>query len=374
MSDHPHDSRQTRVAEREPGRYFDAENPSAPLARQTPAGRAQAGPQQALATLDHETGAYVDQQRLLLDPSTYAGIATQPVTEAQAAKLLEPVSPEEVEVKPDARGTVYLSHAGYRRRLNGAFGPRGWALRPLSPFFQSAKVAYQHFGLYTEGIFSGYAMGECDIESRGQNDPMSQGDMLEAIKSNALMRCCKDLGMAMDLWSRPWVQKFLGEHCVKVFVKRRDGSAGVAWRRLDALPIYGETGLTEDSPNQDRYTRPAGAQSRQASTQQHAPRETTQQRPAPRQTNGGETSPNAGDKRPISEAQGKRMFAIAKTAGWHSQALARLVHEVYEMSFPGEESHSELPVIPRSIYDDICAEVEGGSPRLQALHDEEAAR
>lgn len=178
--------------------------------------------------------------------------------------------------------------------------------------------------------------------------------------------------MAMDLWSRPWVQRFLNEHCVKVFV-RRDDKVKAVWRRLDALPIYGETGLTEDSPNQDRYTRPAGSQPRQASPQQ-APRESTQPRPASRQTNSSETSPNAGDKRPISEAQGKRMFAIAKTAGWHSQALARLVHEVYELSFPGEESHSELPVVPRSVYDELCAEIEGGSPRLQALHDEESSR
>src|SRR3990172_13139379 len=63
---------------------------------------------------------------------TYVGISARPVTEEQAHALCEPLTDDEVDIKPDSFGAVYLSHSGYRRRLNKAFRPGGWALRRLS--------------------------------------------------------------------------------------------------------------------------------------------------------------------------------------------------------------------------------------------------
>lgn len=41
----------------------------------------------------------------------------------------------------------------------------------------------------------------------------------EACKSNALMRCCKDLGVASELWDPRFIREFKAEHCVEVFAE-----------------------------------------------------------------------------------------------------------------------------------------------------------
>jgi len=42
--------------------------------------------------------------------------------------LLAPVKEEDIEIKPD--GLIYLPEIKYRRILNQAFGPGGWAIMP----------------------------------------------------------------------------------------------------------------------------------------------------------------------------------------------------------------------------------------------------
>ena len=41
----------------------------------------------------------------------------------------------------------------------------------------------------------------------------------EAVKSNALMRCCKDLGIASELWDPRFIREFKAKHCVEVFAE-----------------------------------------------------------------------------------------------------------------------------------------------------------
>lgn len=43
----------------------------------------------------------------------------------------------------------------------------------------------------------------------------------EGCKSNALMRCCKDLGVASELWDPRWIRKFLKEYAKEVFVEHQ---------------------------------------------------------------------------------------------------------------------------------------------------------
>ncbi len=161
---------------------------------------------------------------------------------------------DEVDIKPDSFGAVYLSHSGYRRRLNEAFRPGGWALRRLTPytFDNEQHIAYAEFALYAEGRFVGMATGEMRLAQN--NEDMSTGDIIEGLKSNALMRCCKDLGMAMECWDLKWTQSFRQRLCVRVWVKKgRNADAKPQWRRLDAPPFFGETGIVDDSPNKDKY-------------------------------------------------------------------------------------------------------------------------
>jgi hypothetical protein len=41
----------------------------------------------------------------------------------------------------------------------------------------------------------------------------------EACKSNALMRCCKDLGVASELWDPRFIREFKKQYCVEVFAE-----------------------------------------------------------------------------------------------------------------------------------------------------------
>ena len=44
---------------------------------------------------------------------------------------------------------------------------------------------------------------------------------VEGCKSNALMRCCKDLGVASELWDPRFIRKFLATHAKEVFVENQ---------------------------------------------------------------------------------------------------------------------------------------------------------
>lgn len=56
--------------------------------------------------------------------------------------------------------------------------------------------------------------------SRGEQqyfDPNGIPTATEGCKSNALMRCCKDLGVASELWDPRFIRKFKKEYCDEKF-------------------------------------------------------------------------------------------------------------------------------------------------------------
>lgn len=42
---------------------------------------------------------------------------------------------------------------------------------------------------------------------------------LEGCKSNALMRCCKDLGIASELWDPSFIRKWKKDFCDEIFAE-----------------------------------------------------------------------------------------------------------------------------------------------------------
>jgi hypothetical protein len=50
-------------------------------------------------------------------------------------------------------------------------------------------------------------------------DPSGVATASEGAKSNALMRCCKDLGIAHELWSPRFIRDFKQRLCIEVFVE-----------------------------------------------------------------------------------------------------------------------------------------------------------
>lgn len=58
--------------------------------------------------------------------------------------------------------------------------------------------------------------------ARGEQDYFSPEGIptaAEGCKSNALMRCCKDLGVASELWDPRFIRKFKADHTRDVWVE-----------------------------------------------------------------------------------------------------------------------------------------------------------
>lgn len=70
-------------------------------------------------------------------------------------------------------------------------------------------------------------------------DPSGVPTATEACKSNALMRCCKDLGIASELWDPSFIREFKAKHCVEAFVEHVvQKKKRKLWRKKDAKFEY----------------------------------------------------------------------------------------------------------------------------------------
>ena len=60
--------------------------------------------------------------------------------------------------------------------------------------------------------------------ARGEQDYFSPDGIptaAEGCKSNALVRCCKDLGVASELWDPRYIQGFMKKHAKEIFVEHQ---------------------------------------------------------------------------------------------------------------------------------------------------------
>lgn len=77
-------------------------------------------------------------------------------------------------------------------------------------------------------------------------DPEGIPTATEGCKSNALMRCCKDLGIASELWDPRFIRKFLASNGKEIFVEhavtkkrkkhwmRKDDAVRYPWREVQS--------------------------------------------------------------------------------------------------------------------------------------------
>ncbi|TFY79427.1 hypothetical protein EWM64_g4586 [Hericium alpestre] len=129
----------------------------------------------------------------------------------------------------EADGMIYLPEIKYRRVLNRAFGPGGWGLAPRSQTHIGPKVVSREYALVCLGRLVGIARGEQEYF-----DPTGIPTATEACKSNALMRCCKDLGVASELWDPRFIREFKSKYCVEVFAEHlATKKKRKLWRRKD---------------------------------------------------------------------------------------------------------------------------------------------
>ncbi|KAI0169279.1 Mgm101p-domain-containing protein [Hypoxylon sp. FL1284] len=143
---------------------------------------------------------------------SYHGLGASAFAPETAAALQAPVAADDVEVKPD--GIIYLPEIKYRRILNSAFGPGAWGLAPRGQLMVHEKLVTREYALVVHGRFVAQARGEQQYFSEEGVSTAAEG-----CKSNALMRCCKDLGIASELWDPRYIRKFMKEHAVQQWVE-----------------------------------------------------------------------------------------------------------------------------------------------------------
>ncbi|GAB7363653.1 hypothetical protein MBLNU230_g4223t1 [Neophaeotheca triangularis] len=143
---------------------------------------------------------------------SYHGLSSNPFTPEAAQILQQEIPFDDVEVKPD--GILYLPEIKYRRILNRAFGPGGWGLAPRGETIVTGQVVTREYSLVCGGRLVSIARGEQQYFS-----PDGIPTATEGCKSNALMRCCKDLGVASELWDPRYIRKFMKEHVKEMWVE-----------------------------------------------------------------------------------------------------------------------------------------------------------
>lgn len=175
----------------------------------------------------------------------YRGAGTLQLTPEEGVKLAEEFPADCVDILPS--GEAYIGHPYLAERLNDVFGAGQWFLLPQGEPFKGAEgkdLLCQRYTLVARGAAVAQAIGE--MEYQPSNDRMTYGDVMEGIYSNALKRCCKRIGIGLQVWKRRHNDQFTREHCIKVFRKGKDGKTRAEWRRKDAPRFWNETGPCPD--------------------------------------------------------------------------------------------------------------------------------
>lgn len=131
----------------------------------------------------------------------FARASETPFSNDIASILQTPLNSEEVEIKPD--GVIYLPENRYRRLLTRAFGAGGWALVPRGAHVMIAGVLSREYALFCLGRFVSQARGHAAVMSHSTPAMAS-----EVVRSNALMRLCKDLGIANELFDPAYISSW----------------------------------------------------------------------------------------------------------------------------------------------------------------------
>lgn len=143
---------------------------------------------------------------------SFHGLSTTPFSSDVAETLMAELDSDSIEIKPD--GLLYLPEIKYRRILNKAFGPGGWGLAPRGETYVTEKSVSREYALICHGRLVSVARGEQDYFG-----PEGIATATEGCKSNALMRCCKDLGVASELWDPTFIRSWKKDNCIEQFVE-----------------------------------------------------------------------------------------------------------------------------------------------------------
>lgn len=174
----------------------------------------------------------------------YEGASSLKISAEETKKISASFDESIIEIRPD--GLIYLPQTFWRQRLNETFGIGQWALIPKGshkdPAPQKDKLYLQGV-LMVRGVFVAEAIGEAELHSN--NPQQSWASVWESAKSDCITRCCKDLGIASQLWQPVFIKSWVTKHAIQVWRektgKKKDGTPGsFQWRKKDAEPFYDE--------------------------------------------------------------------------------------------------------------------------------------
>jgi hypothetical protein len=276
----------------------------------------------------------------------YAGIAAEAFTAEQAAILLDKIAESDIEVRPD--GLIYLPEIRYRRILNRTFGPGAWALMPRSIDIGDNMLFYRGV-LFIHGRFVSEAIGEQQYFPN--NDRMSYATAAEAAKSNCLVRCCKDIGIASELWDPTFTRQWLAKNAVDVWcVNRQDPQKRKKfWRKVTApaIDMWPWQEMEDSAPARDRAR--ASEPRSEGRGAASAKNETAVAEKASEAQPGSMPAPMGGpfgDKRLISPKQAGRFRAISRVHNWKERELQRLL---------AQHRFATVEEITRDAYEELCS-------------------
>lgn len=144
----------------------------------------------------------------------FVGMSEGPLSEDVLTLLRTPPLPADIRIKRD--GSLYVLSSFYPDLLNRTFGVGGWNIIPISEptFIQNqdgSKIVTREFGLYFLGRFM--VMGVADgplYHNVGYKSGLSYA--FEFAKREALAFCCKELGMAKNIYEEEFVKKWRDEN------------------------------------------------------------------------------------------------------------------------------------------------------------------
>jgi hypothetical protein len=171
----------------------------------------------------------------------YNGASMLKIDDTEQTKLLASFETKEIEIRPD--GLIYLPQTFWRKRLNESFGIGQWCLIVKSSTKDPNKSKLYLQGiLMARGCYVAESVGESEYHE--ENALQSWASVWESAKSDCITRCCKDLGIASELWQPEFIKAWITDNALKVWIntaKKGDPEKLKAvWRKKTSEKFWNE--------------------------------------------------------------------------------------------------------------------------------------